>query len=80
VIRKSSSCFLLKLSKKTFIEEYKDGYIAYSLGNFVFDQFFSEETARGLILRALIEDGRIKDIKPIEIKISEFFQAEFISE
>lgn len=61
-------------------EEYQDGYIAYSLGNFVFDQLFSEETARGLILRVLVEGGRIKEIKPLEIKISEFFQPELISE
>jgi len=26
------------------IEKYKDGWIAYSLGNFIFDQHFSDKT------------------------------------
>ncbi len=33
------------------IEEYKDGLIAYSLGNFIFDQFFSPEVIRGDLLQ-----------------------------
>ncbi len=31
-------------------EVYKDGFIAYSLGNFIFDQSWSKETMRGMIL------------------------------
>jgi len=56
------------------IEKYNEGYIAYSLGNFVFDQGFSEETMRGLMLKVLIEGGKIKEVVPIEIKINKFFQ------
>jgi poly-gamma-glutamate synthesis protein (capsule biosynthesis protein) len=33
------------------IEKYKDKYIFYSLGNFIFDQYFSKETMEGLILK-----------------------------
>jgi len=58
------------------IEKYKNGYIAYSLGNFVFDQGFSEKTMRGLMLKVLIEDSKIKEVVPIEIKINKFFQPE----
>ena len=58
------------------IEKYKEGYIAYSLGNFVFDQSFSEETMRGQILKVLIENGKIKTVIPIRIKINNFFQPE----
>lgn len=32
------------------VEWYKGKYIAYSLGNFVFDQYFSENTMRGLVV------------------------------
>jgi len=32
------------------VEKYKNSWIAYSLGNFIFDQNFSEETMRGLML------------------------------
>lgn len=58
------------------IEECKGGYVAYSLGNFVFDQGFSEETMRGLILEVLIEDAKIKEVIPKEIRINRFFQPE----
>jgi len=58
------------------IEKYKEGYIVYSLGNFVFDQGFSEETMRGLLLEVLIEDAKIKEVVPKEIRINRFFQPE----
>jgi len=56
------------------VEKYKDGVIAYSLGNFVFDQYFSEETMKGLLLEIIIENKKIKKIVPREIKISDFYQ------
>lgn len=52
------------------------GYIFYSLGNFVFDQNFSEETMKGLLLEVIIEKGEIKEIIPRQIKINDFFQPE----
>ena len=58
------------------IEEYKGKYIAYSLGNFVFDQSFSEETMKGLILKLVIGNKKIEEIIPIEIKINHYFQPE----
>lgn len=62
------------------IENYKQGYIAYSLGNFIFDQGFSEETMEGLLLKVIIEKDRIKKVIPIKIKINEYFQPEIIKE
>jgi gamma-polyglutamate biosynthesis protein CapA len=32
------------------VEVYKNKFIAYSLGNFIFDQYFSTDTQRGLML------------------------------
>ena len=58
------------------IERYKDGWIAYSLGNFIFDQKFSEKTMKGLMLKVLIENSKIKEVMPIEFKINEFYQPE----
>jgi len=60
------------------IEKYRTGYIAYSLGNFVFDQGFSEETTKGLILKVLVENGKIKKIISIEIEINKLFQPELL--
>lgn len=60
------------------IERYKTGWIAYSLGNFVFDQGFSEKTMRGLLLKILIEDKKIKEVIPIEIQLNQSFQPEIV--
>lgn len=57
-------------------ENYDNGYIFYSLGNFIFDQSFSEETMKGEIVKIVIENKKIKKVIPIEIKINEFFQLE----
>ncbi|RJQ31239.1 CapA family protein [Candidatus Parcubacteria bacterium] len=58
-------------------EFYKDGFIAYSLGNFIFDQTFSEETMTGMALHiTLNSSGAIKFAKQTEIKINRDFQPE----
>ncbi len=42
------------------VEEYNQGLIIYSLGNFIFDQYFSAETMQGLVVEAeLNKDGLI---------------------
>jgi len=56
------------------VEKYNDSWIAYSLGNFVFDQGFSEKTMKGLLLEVIIENKKIKEINHKEIKISPDFQ------
>ena len=51
------------------IEEYNNGLIAYSLGNFVFDQHFSTTTTHSMILTVDIEDSEVSHSSiPIEIK------------
>lgn len=60
------------------IEKYKEGNIAYSLGNFVFDQAFSEETMTGLLLKVSISHGKITGLFPINVKINQFFQPELV--
>ncbi len=56
------------------VETYKDGIIAYSLGNFVFDQSFSEETMRGLLLEVKISDKKIAGYRETVVSINESFQ------
>jgi len=60
------------------VEKYKEGYIAYSLGNFIFDQNFSEETMKGLMLKVIIKNAKIKEVVPVEFKINQNFQPEII--
>jgi poly-gamma-glutamate synthesis protein (capsule biosynthesis protein) len=43
-------------------EWYKNKFIAYSLGNFIFDQYFSDETMQGLLVDATIEKNTIKNV------------------
>ncbi len=57
-------------------ELYKKSWIFYSLGNFIFDQGFSQETMKGQMLKVLIENAEIKEIVPINIKVNNFFQPE----
>lgn len=56
------------------VEKYKDGWIIYSLGNFVFDQFFSPETMSGFMAQARIADDRVKTVEQIPIKLTPTFQ------
>jgi poly-gamma-glutamate capsule biosynthesis protein CapA/YwtB (metallophosphatase superfamily)/outer membrane protein assembly factor BamB len=46
------------------------GFVAYSLGNFVFDQPFSVETTQGLVLGCLIDHTGLKQVQltPVEME------------
>lgn len=61
-------------------EKYQNGWIFYSLGNFVFDQGFSKETLNSQMVEVLIENGKIKKTDVREIEINEFFQPEIKNE
>jgi len=55
-------------------EVYKNSYIAYSLGNFIFDQSWSEPTMEGMLLEIkLSKDGTMTDTKDT-FKLNNFFQ------
>ena len=56
------------------VEKYKGKYIAYSLGNFVFDQDFSKETMEGLALEVTIKDKAIRTVEEKKLKMNEFYQ------
>ncbi len=58
------------------LEKYRQGWIAYSLGNFIFDQDFSNETMQGLLLRITVKDKKIKSVLPEEISLNRFYQPE----
>jgi poly-gamma-glutamate synthesis protein (capsule biosynthesis protein) len=56
------------------IERYGDGWIIYSLGNFVFDQSWSEETMQGLLAEIQIQEGRVYDVVPRPIQLNDNYQ------
>lgn len=55
-------------------EKYKDGYILYSLGNFVFDQMWSEETRLGAIAEITFDGDKISKIDFVPVKIFDYAQ------
>lgn len=60
------------------VEEYKNGLIAYSLGNFIFDQYFSEATMEGLVLQVEISGEDISSWQTKKIKINDRFQPSLV--
>ena len=56
------------------LEKYKNSYIAYSLGNFIFDQPFSAETMQGGLLEVSINNKMISDVVLRKIQLNQDFQ------
>lgn len=56
------------------LEKYGSGYIKYSLGNFVFDQSFSEKTMTSEVLDITVQGKKIVDVKEIPLGINASFQ------
>ncbi len=62
------------------LEKYKHGWIAWSLGNFLFDQYFSEETMRGAVLSVEIKSGKIQSAEMILTRQNSAYQVELCPE
>lgn len=58
-------------------EKYKEGYIIYSLGNFVFDQMWSEETRLGVVATVTFEGKKIESVEFTPVKIFDYAQPQF---
>jgi len=52
------------------VEVYKGKFIFYSLGNFIFDQYFSEDTQTGLAVGIDFSENTRVDLFPIQSKMS----------
>lgn len=59
------------------IEYYKDGIILYSLGNFVFDQSWSQETMKGLAVRLTVANGIILQLEQLPVTVNTYLQPQF---
>lgn len=60
------------------IETYKDKPIVYSLGNFLFDQYFSKDTMRGMLFSATYEGKNLVETKERIITLNNKYQPEGI--
>lgn len=56
------------------IEEYKEGIIVYSLGNFIFDQYFSKETMEGMVFDLYIKDRKIERYETRKVILNDKYQ------
>lgn len=60
------------------VEEYKEGVIVYSLGNFVFDQMWSEETRLGDVMEFTLSAEGVESYLIKEVKIFEYGQPRWV--
>lgn len=58
------------------LEQYLHGWIAYSLGNFVFDQNFSDHTMAGAILEVTVKNKLINKVILLPTRLTSSFQVE----
>lgn len=56
------------------LEKYKDGVIAYSLGNFIFDQPFSKETMAGSVLEIILDKEGLLQVNESGVQMNHSFQ------
>lgn len=61
-------------------EKYKDGFIIYSLGNFVFDQMWSRETREGLMMKITLTKDGVRALEPMPILIEDYSQPRLMTE
>lgn len=61
------------------IEEYKNGLIIYSLGNYVFDQSFSTNTMKGLNVLVTVEEEVRKEYALYESHLNSKYQIESVT-
>ncbi|MBC7247577.1 MAG: CapA family protein [Actinobacteria bacterium] len=54
------------------LEWYGDSLIAYSLGNFVFDQMWADYTRQGIILRCSLVGGELVDVEVVPYLICDY--------
>jgi len=61
------------------MEYYGNKPIVYSVGNFVFDQMFSNEVRTGTILEIVLRDRKVVGVRPKGVEIIDFHQPRLMS-
>lgn len=60
------------------VEQYKGKFIDYSLGNYIFDQMWSEETREGVIMKVKFLGKNIKEIELVPYRIFDYAQPQIL--
>ena len=61
------------------METYGGKPIVYSVGNFVFDQMFSNEVRTGTVLEIVLQHGKVVGLRPKGVEIVDFHQPRLMS-
>ncbi|MDD5738528.1 MAG: CapA family protein [Candidatus Pacebacteria bacterium] len=61
------------------LEKHNNGWIIYSLGNFIFDQYFSPQTMEGGLLKVEIVDKKISNVILEKVKLNKYYQPILLS-
>jgi poly-gamma-glutamate synthesis protein (capsule biosynthesis protein) len=56
------------------VEWFEEGFVAYALGNFVFDQDWSIETQQGAVLEATFSGSRLIGVRLVPVRIREMYK------
>jgi len=56
------------------VEWFEEGFVAYALGNFVFDQDWSVETQQGAVLEATFSGSRLIGVRLAPVRIREMYR------
>lgn len=60
------------------VERYGGGWIFYSLGNFVFDQYFSPETMEGMVVKVFVSDRKVSRVAFYKSKQNSAYQVDSV--
>jgi len=55
-----------------------EGYVAYALGNFVFDQDWSRETTEGVICEATFRGARLVAVRFVPVRVEQRLRVAFL--
>jgi len=61
------------------VELFPTGFADYALGNFVFDQDWSQETLEGVVMEAVFDGPRLRQVGFLPLKIQDMHQPHFLT-
>ena len=62
------------------IEALPGGFAAYALGNFVFDQDWSQETLEGVVMETVFDGTRLRQVSFLPLRIQDMHQPHFVTQ
>lgn len=58
------------------VEKIGNTWVAWSLGNFVFDQSFSKDTMQSIALGVVVQGGKVANVLKVPVVLNKFYQPE----